>query len=424
MAAQTLASPDISTIYKAQLSNALNNANSNTSLYQNKVQSALDNYSNAKKVDPQDSATFKNDMTNSINSLYNTQKDNVPLYYQTGIDQAKQQYAGLRNQASVANQQSLNRLNENMANQGLFKSGDNITAQTGINNQYANDLAGYNKQEQNYYDTTNNAIAQQKAGYDAQKAQAMIDLGYKADNRDFSLANLQDNRNQQQFSNSMTGIGSMYGMSQDQFNNTLKMIGQQYGMDQNQVQNLLNYAQFNSNENQRQFDNTIKLSDFNRQGIWHDQAFDYQKGRDTVGDNQWQQNYNMQDRNSQWENSRWAQQFVENNRQWQAEFDRQGTWHDQAQALAAARAASGGRSGGGRSSGGSGGGDYSNTDYKNSNQQSLHDYANNNSYSLAQKLQALSGYANSSGVDSKDAQYANEQKQALLDGRWYEGRYK
>lgn len=341
---------------------------------------------------PQDSASYLSNMTDKINNLYNTQKNNVASYYQSGIDQAKQQYQGLRNQASVTDQQNLNKLKESMAQQGLFNSGDNITAQTGINNQYANDLSGYNTQEQNYYNDVNNQIAQKKAEYDAQQAQALIDLGYKADDRSFKLANLNSDQKQQAFQNAMTAINAQYGMGQDQFgntlkgttttygmgrdnvsdqeynndtamkadqinygrnqdyfNNTLKTIAQQYGMDEDQVQNLLNYAKFNQSQDQRQFDNSTKANQDNY-NIYNDQVKNGQSQQQITNQaNQWQQNYDTQ-------KDQWQKTFDNSNSQWKQTFDREGTWHDQVQALAQARANasfSSGRSGGGSRSSGS-----------------------------------------------------------------------
>lgn len=334
---------------------------------------------------------YINNMTGKINSLYDAQqsaqlqalrnaREAATAQYQRSIDTSDRQYAPLRDQAEQYGQKSLLANRELMAQQGLFNSGDNVTAQARINNQTASNINQLNAQKSQYVNDIQFQINQLKANgvkedanliqqLEAQKAQALLNLNYAADDRSFKLYDINNQATQQNYQNQMTN-----------YNALLNSANMQHGWNQDDIQN-----------------------------------------------QQWEKNYNLQDRNSQWENSRWAQDFTERNKQWQQEFDRQGAWHDQAQALAAARAASGGSGrGGGRSSsrGSSSGGDYSNTDYKNSNQQTLHDYTNNNNYSLSQKLQALSGYANSSGVDSKDAQYANEQKQALLDGRWYEGRYK
>ena len=277
---------------------------------------------NSNTVNPQDSATFTKNMTDKINNLYNTQKNNVGLYYQTGIDQAKQQYAGLRNQASVTDQQNQNKLKESVAQQGLFNSGDNITAQTGINNQYANDLSGYNKQEQNYYDTTNNQIAQQKAGYDAQQAQAMIDLGYKSDTRDFSLANLQDTRNQNAFNNANTmdqrsfnAANLQNSENQNAFNNGMSLDNRNFNLaslqdsrNQNSFNNAMSLdnrsfqnANLLNNEKQQQFQNA--MTGINSQyGMNQDQfnntlkgtTTTYGMGRDNVSDAKYNNDSAMQ----------------------------------------------------------------------------------------------------------------------------------
>jgi hypothetical protein len=367
-----------------------------TSALKQQYQSALDSgkgqTTSANTSDtPQSNADYIKSMTDRINSLYDAQRNNVGLYYETGKKQAAQQYAGLRNQASVTDQQNLNKLKEAMAQQGLFNSGDNITSQTGINNQYANDLSGYNTQEQNYYDNVNNQIAQQKAQYDAQQAQAMMDMYNNADSRAFKLANLNNDQKQQAFQNAMTGINAQYGMGQDQFGNTLKgtsatygmgrdnvsdqeynndsqmkadqinygrdqdyfnnqlkAVAQKYGMDNDQVQNFLNYAKFNSSEDQRQYENSTGTNQNNyniyNNGIKNDQS----QQQITNQNNQWNQNYNTQ-------KDEWQKTFDNSNSQWQQEFDYKKQQDALANALAQARASSGsGGSGGGRrSSGGS-----------------------------------------------------------------------
>lgn len=247
--------------------------------FEDKINALYQNTTN-----PTDSASFVKNMTDSINSMYDTQKNNVGLYYQTGIDQAKQQYAGLRNQASVADQQNLNKLKEAMAQQGLFNSGDNITGQTAVNNQYANDLSGYNSQEQNYYNDVNNQIAQKKAEYDAQKAQAMMDLGYRADDRSFKLANLQDIRNQQSVNNAMAIDNRGFNLAnlqdnrnQQAVNNAMNLDNRDFKLanlqdtrDQNAFNNSMskdasniNWAQLQNTKDQQAFNNNISSEDLN-----------------------------------------------------------------------------------------------------------------------------------------------------------------
>lgn len=362
----------------AQMQNALKN-NSSLSDIQGIANNAANN-TNKPVETPQSTADYIKSMTDKINSLYDTQKNNVGLYYEQGKKQAAQQYQGLRNQASVADQQNLNKLKESMAQQGLFNSGDNITAQTGINNEYAGNLAGYNQQEQNYYDTVNNQIAQQKANYDTQQAQAMMDLYGNADNRSFKMADLNSNQKQQAFQNAMAAINSQYGIGQSQFGNTLKgttttygmgrdtvgdqrynndsqmkadqmnygrdqdyfnnqlrAISQQYGMDNDQIQNLLNYAKFNSSEDQRQYSNTTGTNKSNSDLTQQQTDNSYRQGQADTSNNQFNQTLDFQKQQE-------ANKVDYQNRQLAQALQL-------AQMQAAARNRSGG--GGGRSSGGS-----------------------------------------------------------------------
>jgi hypothetical protein len=398
---------------------------------------------------PKDNASYESDMTNRINSLYDTQKNNVDLYYQTGKEQAKQQYAGLRDQASVGSQQNQNKLKEAMAQQGLFNSGDNITSQTSLNNQYQNDLTGYNQQEQSYYNDVANQIAQQKAGYDTQQAQALLNLGYQADNRSFNMANLLDTRNQNQFNNAMTGINAQYGIgqdnvnnnlkgtsmtynmgrdnvsdqqynnntamsadqinygrNQDQFNNVLKTIGQQYGMDQDQINNLLKYAQFNSTQDQRQFENGMTTNKSNSDLTQQQTDNSYRQQQANTSNNQWNQQFNYQQQSDATKNS-----------QWQQDFDRNGTWHDQAQALAAAQAAARSSSSGGsrsRSSGGSSGSSSG------SELSQIDSFARNSTMGIGDRLKALDGLANDNSQSAETRRNAEEYRQMLISGMHYD----
>lgn len=205
--------------------------------------------------------------------------------------------------------------------------------------------------------------------------------------------------------------------------------------------------QFNWNKYRADVQDQKDIFNMNNQNAW--KAFDanmnlynaqndnYKFDKQFGNDNKWKQKqYDLQDRNSQWENSRWAQEFVENNKHWQQQFDLEKEKFDWSKANSGGSGGSGG-GGRGRSYGRSGSGgseDYSGTDYKNETQADMWKYTNdpkvkaqkdkngNERGVLKTKLDLLSEAANSQNLSNADRQYASEQRQALLDGRWYSNR--
>lgn len=96
-------------------------------------------------------SSYYDDFANSINGQYDSAIGNLDKLQEADKKQLAQQYEQYRNQASASAAKNQMALREQMAAQGLFKSGDNITASTQINNQRSADINQANLGESNSY---------------------------------------------------------------------------------------------------------------------------------------------------------------------------------------------------------------------------------------------------------------------------------
>jgi hypothetical protein len=105
-------------------------------------------------------ATIPTDVQQRINDMYNqqrnTQLEQLKQSQQKAVGQINQQktqtgqqFYDKRNQADVVNFQSRNATREMMAASGLGRSGENISAQVGLQAARQNTLGGLNREEQN-----------------------------------------------------------------------------------------------------------------------------------------------------------------------------------------------------------------------------------------------------------------------------------
>lgn len=93
---------------------------------------------------------YYNKYANQINNQYNNAIAGIDKTQEADKLKAQQEYNQVRNQASVNAAKNQMALKEAMANQGLYKSGDNITGQLAINNNRASNINQANLDEQNY----------------------------------------------------------------------------------------------------------------------------------------------------------------------------------------------------------------------------------------------------------------------------------
>jgi hypothetical protein len=108
-------------------------------------------------------ASFNADKTAAINKL-NAQKKDTSVAYQ-----------GQRNQADVVSAQNVQKLRELMAANGLNASGENVTAQAGVNSDRQNSINSLNLQEQSAVRDINNQINDQNNPARQQAAVAQIE---------------------------------------------------------------------------------------------------------------------------------------------------------------------------------------------------------------------------------------------------------
>lgn len=159
-------------------------------------------YNQNKPAQPSVTTTNTNSM---VDNIYNNQKDAQLAYLKASRDKAigginqqraemTPQYQGMRNQSDIAAQQGAQKLREIMAANGLSSSGENVTANVGLQTQRQQNLNSLNLQEQqqnNDFDrriadlndpTTENAML---AALEAERAKALLGQ-YNAD-RAFGL---------------------------------------------------------------------------------------------------------------------------------------------------------------------------------------------------------------------------------------------
>jgi hypothetical protein len=190
--------------------------------------------------------------------------------------QTKNQAYDNRNQADVVNMQNAQRLREAMANSGIFKSGDNITATAGLNAQRQGAIGSINRDESNQLTdigerrnmTINNAQSDEAALISriaADRIQAQINQ--RNTDRGFSLqeGGLTGNYNGQQTLAARTADRN-YGLARDQY---------QSQEDQRGIDNQYRQDTFEYTKAQNQWENEFR-----------NQKFDFQKAAQL-----WEQNF-------------------------------------------------------------------------------------------------------------------------------------
>jgi hypothetical protein len=116
-------------------------------------------------------ATIPTDIQQRINDMYNqqrnTQLEQLKQSQQKAVGQINQQktqtgqqFYDKRNQADVVNFQNRNATREMMAASGLGRSGENISAQVGLQAARQNTLGGLNREEQNIIGGFDSKIAE------------------------------------------------------------------------------------------------------------------------------------------------------------------------------------------------------------------------------------------------------------------------
>lgn len=234
---------------------------------------------------------------NQVNSIYDQQKNAQMLQFNAERDKAMglinqqkaevaPQYASKRNQTDVVNAQNVSKLREVMAANGLQASGENVTANVGLQSARQGALSQLNLQEQqtnndfnrqitdvNNPDRINAMIAQ----LESQRSQAMLEASNRADE-----------------------IG--YGRGRDSImdNRYVDEMGYNRGQDAKQW----DYQTGRDAVGDKRYENETSYNQGQDKQKWN-----YQAGRDQVGDNQWQQQYDYQKGRDGVGDSQWDKQF-------------------------------------------------------------------------------------------------------------------
>jgi hypothetical protein len=189
--------------------------------------------------------------------------------------QARQGAYDARNQADAANIQAANRLRDAMGEQGLLASGENLSNLGALNAQRQSALGGITRDEANVMQGIAGQralIGDQAAGDEAaliaalqgQRAQSMIDLGYRGQDIDFNNRQFDFNSDlaranlglaQQGQAFGQAAQRDQFGLTRDEaaFNQALASQGQSFGQAQAQ-------DQFGFNRDQAAFDQGMSRS--------------------------------------------------------------------------------------------------------------------------------------------------------------------
>lgn len=161
----------VDTRYISTIGNSIKNNTGVTGAQMNDYNARLQKWNmtdpNAPK--PFDQKAFLSDMEGRVNGMFDAQKQSQLATLQAQRDKAvgqinqqkaevAPQYQGMRNQADVVSTQNVQRLRELMASNGLNASGENVTAQTSLNNQRQSSLNSLNLQEQQTMNDYNRQI--------------------------------------------------------------------------------------------------------------------------------------------------------------------------------------------------------------------------------------------------------------------------
>lgn len=357
----------------------------------------------------QSNTDYVNSQTANINNMYDklkaAQQAQVAAQRDKQIEGLRRQladqlpqYQTQRAQADVGQEQNMNRLREYMAGQGAFNSGDNLSRASNIMTNRANAVNQINGNENAYTISNQNAmndaesaynaaVNQYNAQYDAQKAQALMDLASKMRDEDMqSKRDAQAQSNwQNQFDYTKTRDTSNDAFRDKQFDYNKNIDDRNYNFDREKYATAINEWLAQNDLQNRQFDYQKYADDrnynfdrekFNNSNNQWQQQFDYQKGRDNVADNRWQTQFDYQKGRDSVGDSQWQQTFNLN----KSNADRN-------YALQQAQAA---RASSGRSSSGVSNSMSVNSAY-NKGVSSVNDIVNGN-YNLSEKQRVLQSY--------------------------------
>lgn len=209
----------------------------------------------------------------------NRAKDEAINNYTQQIGKADSMYQPIRNQAAVTGAKNAQLLKEQMASQGLFNSGDNVSAQLQNRNQTATAVNQSNLQQQDYVNKLQNAIEQvrQNANYEsaaavaqteAQKMQSLLNQANQDRQYNYQLNRdkIGDERYKQQFD---------YQKSRDTANDQWRNKTFDYQSARDKLNDLFREKDWNRQGIWHDADMQFREKDWNRQGQWHQDDVNY-----------------------------------------------------------------------------------------------------------------------------------------------------
>lgn len=237
-------------------------------------------------------------------------RDTALQGYNASETQAKNQAYNKKNQVAGSTALAAKRLSELLASQGI-QGGDNLSANARLQSAAQGNLSQIGQTEASLLQdigqkrnlTNNQAVSQENAlvqESEADRINRLLDLDKYGNEQALNL----DNINYSRYSD---GLDRSFRESQAGIQNRLSEAGL-YGYDNTGRQTLQSAAQqFNQGQQQKQFDYQVGRDQVGDQR-W-DTQFNYQQGRDQIGDQQWQQNFGLNERQA---NNSFANQANDN----------------------------------------------------------------------------------------------------------------
>lgn len=221
---------------------------------------------------------------NNINDIYNKQQEAIQTRLRgqvdTGvanlnrqIEQARPQYQQARNMVDVTYNQQQRASNEQLASQGLARSGKNLTASAILGASRVNQLGVLTSQEQKMVDDANFQIQQLKdkgvteenaqiLELESRKTEALMNARQRDFDRQLQIFELSDKRSQQDLSNIMQGLQFAYGVTKDQANQIFENQKFDYQKAQDLADKLFREAQFDFQKKTTEADQAFRDKQF------------------------------------------------------------------------------------------------------------------------------------------------------------------
>lgn len=229
----------------------------------------------------------------NINNMYNTATAGIDKTQEADRKIAAQQYTGMRNQSSVNAAKNQMALKEQMAAQGLNRSGDNITGSVNINNQRSNDINTVNNEEQNYYAKLDQEKYKRVQDLEMQKQQALMNAMYRAEDNSYK---------DKQFD---------YQVGRDEISDGRYDKEWQYQTDRDKVSDDRYNKEWDYNTGRDKINDDRYNKEWDYNTNKDQKEWDYNTGRDKVNDDRWLDEWNYKKEQDKLSQSNWERNFTQ-----------------------------------------------------------------------------------------------------------------